>query len=140
MPDPRGFWMRLLVVLILLLFSIYAQSPVNDRRRAEEILKKTRDGLERQVRERTLELSKSNETLMEAVTIRTENVMVEENQPMEDPEARPFKARKRTDGLSPTHSRGARSPYHWRKMKSIRQSSREGSASIQTGVPFGWDG
>ena len=68
-PDSTGFWMRIPVVLILMLFSLYAQSLVNDRRRAEEIMKKNRDELEQQIHERTIELSKSNERLMEAVGV-----------------------------------------------------------------------
>jgi signal transduction histidine kinase len=68
-PDPMGFWMRIMVVLILMLFSIYAQSLVDERRKAEEALKKTHDKLEQQVRERTIELSKSKEMQMEAIGI-----------------------------------------------------------------------
>ena len=52
-PDPMAFWMRMLIILILMLFSIYIQSMINDRRKAETVLKQKRDDLERQVHERT---------------------------------------------------------------------------------------
>ncbi|MFH1942163.1 MAG: ATP-binding protein [bacterium] len=43
-PDPMEFWMRMLAVFILFLFSIYAQSLINQRKRAEDRL---REGEER---------------------------------------------------------------------------------------------
>ena len=67
--DPMTFWMRILVILILMLFSVHAQSLVNERRKAEEAIKKNRDELETQVRERTIELSRSKEMQMEAIGI-----------------------------------------------------------------------
>lgn len=38
-PDANEFWMRLLVIGILLLFSIYAQVTVTQRKRTEEVLR-----------------------------------------------------------------------------------------------------
>ena len=38
-PDPMSFWMRLLVVLILFLYSIYTQSLINKRKRVEDALR-----------------------------------------------------------------------------------------------------
>ncbi len=37
-PDPHELWMRLLTLVLILIFSIYAQNIINRRRRAEEAL------------------------------------------------------------------------------------------------------
>jgi len=39
-PDPMGFWMRLLAVGVLILFSLYTQNIINERKKAEENLQK----------------------------------------------------------------------------------------------------
>jgi len=70
-PDPIGFWMRLLAIFILILFSLYAQAYINERRRIEKDLQKKHDAMEKLVRERTVELSKSNELLQKEVVERT---------------------------------------------------------------------
>jgi len=69
-PGPNGLLMRILAMAILILFSLYAQSLANKRRKAEVALKKSNDAFERQVTQRTVELSersteltKSNELL-----------------------------------------------------------------------------
>jgi signal transduction histidine kinase/ActR/RegA family two-component response regulator len=70
MPDAMGFWMRILVVFILVLFSIYAQSLVNQRRKIEADLMKSHEDLENQVKERTAELVEANALLTRQVTVR----------------------------------------------------------------------
>ena len=62
-PDPMSLWMRLLAVLIIILFAIYAQSLINERKKAEEALRKEQEKLERMVVERTAELTESNRLL-----------------------------------------------------------------------------
>ena len=62
-PDPMSFWMRLLAVFIIVLFTIYAQALINERRKAEEALRKEQEKLERMVEERTAELTESNRLL-----------------------------------------------------------------------------
>ena len=63
-PDPMAFWMRLLAVCIIMLFSVYAQALINERKRKEESLRREREQLERVVEKRTAELSKSNKLLV----------------------------------------------------------------------------
>ncbi|NQT24500.1 GAF domain-containing protein [candidate division KSB1 bacterium] len=70
-PDTMGFWMRLLAVFVILLFSVYVQNLVNERREAEEALKRAHDRLEKLIGERTIELSDSNIQLIEEVAERT---------------------------------------------------------------------
>ena len=62
-PDPMGLWMRLLAIFILLLFSIYVQALLDARRKIEEELREKQEELERNVRDRTAELSESNRLL-----------------------------------------------------------------------------
>jgi len=38
LPDPMSFWMRMLAVFVLLLFSIYVQSLIEERKQAEDRL------------------------------------------------------------------------------------------------------
>ena len=78
-PDFMTIWMRILVIFILMLFSIYAQMSIDERRKAEEALKKNSAELEKQVRERTIELSKSKEIQLEAVGILAGGVAHEYN-------------------------------------------------------------
>jgi signal transduction histidine kinase/CheY-like chemotaxis protein len=69
MPDAMGFWMRILVVCILVLFSIYAQSLVNQRRKIEADLLKSHEDLENQVRARTAELVETNALLTGQIAV-----------------------------------------------------------------------
>ena len=62
-PDPLSVWMRLLAVCIVMLFSIYAQNLFEGREQAKQALQKVNDELEEIVRQRTAELSLSNELL-----------------------------------------------------------------------------
>ena len=62
-PDSMSFWMRLLAIFILLLFSVYVQSIVNERRQVEEMLRKTSRDLKKQVAEKTYALFKSDKLL-----------------------------------------------------------------------------
>lgn len=62
-PDPMGLWMRLLAIFILLLFSIYVQALLSARKTVEEKLREKQEELEKEVRQRTAELSESNRLL-----------------------------------------------------------------------------
>ncbi len=72
-PEPLGFWMRLLAVLIIVLFSVYAQTHINKRKLIEEELRKEREELEKIVAERTAELTESNRLLTEGIKERTKS-------------------------------------------------------------------
>jgi len=67
LPDAMGFWMRILVVFILMLFSVYAQNLINRRRKIEEGLRETQERLEKQVEERTSELLITNDQLVRQI-------------------------------------------------------------------------
>ena len=62
-PDPMCFWMRLLAVFTLLLFSIYAQMRYNEKKQAVQAIRQEKDQLTKEVEKRTAELSKSHEVL-----------------------------------------------------------------------------
>ena len=62
-PDAMSIWMRLLAICVLVLFSVYAQNLVNERKRAEEELRHEREALEKEVERRTAELTESNRLL-----------------------------------------------------------------------------
>jgi PAS domain S-box-containing protein len=66
-PDPMRFWMKMLAVSFICLFSLYARNLINERRKAEETLKKTRVKLEKLIEERTSELTESNSRLQQEV-------------------------------------------------------------------------
>ena len=67
LPDPMSLWMRLLAVLIILLFSLYVQNLINERKRAEDELRAAQNRLEKLVGERTAELSLANAQLQQEV-------------------------------------------------------------------------
>lgn len=69
-PEPMGFWMRLLAICIIILFSLYAQSFMEERKRAEKELRKAHQELEQVVNLRTEELSRSNVLLKQEITER----------------------------------------------------------------------
>lgn len=69
-PDPMGLWMRVLAMGILFLFSVWAQSLVNKRIQVEEALRNARRDLEKQVEQRTAELSKANTLLKQEISER----------------------------------------------------------------------
>ncbi|MBN2030049.1 hypothetical protein JW824_07355 [bacterium] len=58
-PGPLALWMRLLTVFIIVLFSLYYQTLVNERRRMEEKFQKEQNMLEQKIAERTSELTKT---------------------------------------------------------------------------------
>jgi PAS domain-containing protein len=66
-PDVAGLSVRLLAVSVLVLFSIYVQNLINERRASEEAVRKNRELLEKQVDEKTAELRKANEQLKEVM-------------------------------------------------------------------------
>ncbi len=71
LPEPNTFLVRfLLVCFLLFLYSAYAQYLVTRRKRAERALLKASNELEKQVEERTVELSKSNERLIQEINQR----------------------------------------------------------------------
>jgi PAS domain-containing protein len=66
-PDVAGLSVRLLAVSVIVLFSIYVQNMINERRLAEETERHNREILEKEVDERTTELKKANEQLRQEV-------------------------------------------------------------------------
>jgi PAS domain-containing protein len=66
-PDVPDLSVRLLAVCVLILFSIYVQNLINERRAFEETMRKRHDELEKLVEERTAELTKANEQLREEI-------------------------------------------------------------------------
>jgi len=71
MSEPNSFLFRFsLVCVLLLLYSAYAQYLVSRRKRAEKALLVLSNKLEKQVEERTVELSKSNERLTQEINER----------------------------------------------------------------------
>jgi len=76
-PDAMAFWMRIMVIFTLMLFSAYAQALINKYRKIEEKLKKAYVELEQQVLDRTLELSRSKEMMQHHASMRekTETAM-----------------------------------------------------------------
>jgi signal transduction histidine kinase len=66
-PDPLELWMRVLAVGILCLFGVYAQFLVNKQRQTEESLRTIRRVLEKQVNDRTTQLSEANALLKQEI-------------------------------------------------------------------------
>ncbi len=67
MPDPTGFWMRLLPLLILILFGIYSQVLIDEQKKVEKTLRHKKDELQKLVDERTCELLDSNFILQKEI-------------------------------------------------------------------------
>ncbi len=64
-PDIPDLSVRLLAVCVLILFSIYVQNLINERRAFEQSMRERHEELEKLVQERTSELSKANTQLRE---------------------------------------------------------------------------
>jgi len=70
-PDAADLSVRLLAVCVLVLFSIYVQNLINERRAFEASMRRQQDELEKLVDERTTELKRANELLREEMDGRT---------------------------------------------------------------------
>jgi len=66
-PDVAGLSVRLLAVSVIVLFSVYVQNLINERRIAEDTMRRNREALEKEVDERTVELKKANEQLRQEI-------------------------------------------------------------------------
>jgi two-component sensor histidine kinase len=66
-PDPMGFWMRLLAVCILILFSLYLKTLMNERNAVEAKLREMREQLLKETDIRSSELKASQETLKKKI-------------------------------------------------------------------------
>ncbi len=66
-PDIPDLSVRLLAVCVLILFSIYVQNLINERRAFEQSMRERHEELEKMVEERTTELRKANELLQDEV-------------------------------------------------------------------------
>jgi signal transduction histidine kinase len=62
-PDLQTTWLRILAVLMIALFSIYAQQQIDEQRKTEHKLMETQMLLSKEVDRKTLELQKSNTAL-----------------------------------------------------------------------------
>ncbi len=71
-PDPNELWMRLLVISALIIFSSYAQSLIDKRKRAEEEVRKLNEELERRIIDRTIQLETANKRLENEIAVRKE--------------------------------------------------------------------
>ncbi len=58
-PGPMALWMRLLTVLIIILFSLYYQVLIDERRKMIEQFRREQDSLEKKITERTSKLKKT---------------------------------------------------------------------------------
>ncbi|HLA50792.1 MAG TPA: histidine kinase dimerization/phosphoacceptor domain -containing protein, partial [Thermodesulfobacteriota bacterium] len=64
--------MRLLVISTLIIFSFYAQSLIDRRKRAEEEVRKLNEKLERRIIDRTIQLETANKRLENEIAVRRE--------------------------------------------------------------------
>ncbi len=71
-PDPNEFWMRLLVISTLIIFSFYAQSLIEKRKQAEEEVRKLNEELERRIIDRTIQLETATKRLENEIAVRKE--------------------------------------------------------------------
>lgn len=66
-PDAMGFWMRLLAVCILILFSLYLKTLASERKAIEAKLREMQDQQSREVDVQLSEMIKSNELLKKEI-------------------------------------------------------------------------
>lgn len=69
-PEPMDLWMRTLVIVILLIFSLIARKILQREMRARLELEKYKSTLEHKVEERTLEIQIRNEELQREIVHR----------------------------------------------------------------------
>lgn len=69
-PEPMEFWMRWLVIGILLVFSLFAQKILRNEMHARLELEKLKTSLEQKVTERTLEIQNRNDELHKEIALR----------------------------------------------------------------------
>ncbi len=67
LPDPMGFWMRLLAVCIIILFSLYLKTLTKERKEIEEKLRKIQEQTSKETDIRLSEMEKSHEALKKEV-------------------------------------------------------------------------
>jgi signal transduction histidine kinase len=66
-PDIQTTWLRILAMLMIALFSIYAQQQIDEQRKTERKLMETQMLLSREVDRKTLELRQSNSALLHEI-------------------------------------------------------------------------
>jgi signal transduction histidine kinase len=66
-PDVQTTWLRILAMLMIALFSIYAQQQIDDQRKTERKLMETQMLLSREVDRKTHELRQSNSALLHEI-------------------------------------------------------------------------
>lgn len=71
-PEPMDFWMRSLVMMMLLIFSFFARKILLDETLARLELESYKTTLEQKVEERTREIQIKNEALLKEIAIRKE--------------------------------------------------------------------
>ncbi len=66
-PEPIEQWMRMMVILLMFLFSIYAKKMLIIQREIEDELRQHKEQLEMTVNDRTAELSNTNQQLKDEI-------------------------------------------------------------------------
>ena len=66
-PDPQTIWLRILAMLMIALFSIYAQQQIDEQRKTERKLIEIQMMLSKEVSRKTQELTQSNAALLHEI-------------------------------------------------------------------------